>query len=102
MGCRLALQTKMKTMKANLIISEDSKSTTFIAGSRHMSVSFAGTVGTITGSVAHAEDGTFTTISTIVMDATDFTCGIDVDCAGVAVKLETTGTFTSGTIIMEG
>lgn len=89
-------------MKAKLVISEDSKSTTFIAGSRHMSVSVSGTVGTITGSISHAEDGTYTPISTIVMDAADFTFGIDVDCAGVAVKLETTGTFTSATIIMEG
>lgn len=89
-------------MKANLIISEDGKSTTFIAGSRHMSVEMVGTAGTISGSTSHAEDGTFTAINSIVMDTTDFTFGIDVDCAGVAVKLETTGSFTSGTVIMEG
>lgn len=67
-----------------------------------MSVQVTGTTGTLTGRTSHSQDGTFTDQNTIQMDSTDMTFGLDVNCAGEWVEIETSGTITSATLITEG
>ena len=90
------------TIMGQAIRTEDLEPTdnvvTFRAVNTTMTCQLVGTQGTISGYISN-DNTNWTLVNTIFMDSTNFTFQIDVPSAGVYVKLTTTGTITSGTVV---